>query len=72
MKVDTIVLWIVAAVAAFAALVYFAILVFGSIISGGLMLPALAIFLILAVVFAVILKQRLGNREDDYYETIEK
>ena len=72
MKIDTVVLWIIAVLAGIVGLIYFAMLVFGSIATGGMLLPGLAIFLAVVVVFAIVLKDRLSNREDDYYDKIEK
>ena len=72
MKIDTIVLYAVAALAGIAAVIYVAALVFGVVRTGGLLLPALIVFLAVIAVVVTVIRQRLGSREDDYYDTIEK
>ncbi|MEM9726782.1 MAG: hypothetical protein AAF909_15170 [Pseudomonadota bacterium] len=72
MKLDDVVLVAVAALAALAAVGYFAALIFGVIQTGGLLAPALIAAGGAAGVFAVVIRQRLRNREDDHYDKIER
>jgi len=72
MKIDDIVLYAVAALAVLGAVVYLGALVFGVIQTGGLLLPVLAVAIGVLGVFAVVVRQRLANREDDRYEKIER
>ncbi len=72
MKIDDFVLIAVAAVAGLAGLVYLIALMVGVIATGGLLLPALAVFGVVVGVFVVVIRQRLANAEDDKYEKIER
>jgi hypothetical protein len=72
MKVDDFVLMAVAVVAALAGAAYLVALVVGVIATGGMLLPALAVFGVVVGVFIVVLRQRLSNAEDDKYEKIER
>lgn len=72
MKLDDVVLVAVAILAALAATAYFAALIFGVIQTGGLLALALIAAGGVAGVFAVVIRQRLQNREDDHYDKIER
>lgn len=72
MKIDDFVLAAVAAFAALAGLAYLVALVVGVVQTGGLLLPALAVFMVVVGVVLVVIRQRLANREDDYYDKIER
>jgi len=71
-KIDNIVLVICAIVAGVMGGVYFLGLIIGVIQTGGLLLPVLVGFVAVIVIFGVVLKQRMGNAEDDHYENIER
>ncbi len=72
MKIDTLVLIAVAAIAGIVAAGYFLALVTGVIVSGGLLLPVLLVFIAAIAIFVIVLRQRLASREDDYYDKIER
>lgn len=72
MKIDDVVLYVIAGVAGLAALAYFAALLFGVVATRGVMLPALIAFLGVVALIYIVIRQRMSNREDDYYDTIEK
>lgn len=72
MKIDTLVLIAVAAIAGIIAAGYFLALVTGVIVSGGLLLPVLLVFIAAIAIFVIVLRQRLASREDDYYDKIER
>ncbi|MFK7943250.1 MAG: hypothetical protein AB8B85_10110 [Paracoccaceae bacterium] len=72
MKLDNVVLIMVAAFAALALFGYFVALVLGVVATNGLLLPGLMIFIGMIAIFAVVLRQRLKNSEDDHYENIER
>lgn len=72
MKIDTLVLIAVAAIAGIIAAGYFLALVTGVIVSGGLLLPVLLVFVAAIAIFVIVLRQRLASREDDYYDKIER
>lgn len=72
MKLDKIVLYIVAAIAAFFALFYLAAIALGSLSLGpyGLLLALPAA--VVAYIFYRVIVERLGDREDDHYDRIER
>lgn len=72
MKIDNIVLAICAVLAGVVAVMYFLGLIIGVIQTGGLLLPVLVGFVAVVVIFAVVLRQRMSNAEDDHYENIER
>ncbi|MEM7056916.1 MAG: hypothetical protein AAF557_04960 [Pseudomonadota bacterium] len=72
MKLDDLVLTICAVLAVLVAAVYFIGLIFGVIQTGGLLLPVLMGFIVIAVIFGVVIRQRLSSDEDDHYEEIER
>ena len=72
MKLDNIVLVICAVLAAFVVLGYGTALLIGVVHTGGLLLPVLIGFLVVLGIFAMVVRQRLNNAEDDHYENIER
>ncbi len=72
MKIDDVVLVVVAALAVVGAGAYLVALLIGVIATGGMLLPVLAAFVVAIGVFVVVVRQRLSNPEDDKYEKIER
>lgn len=72
MKIDTVVLTLVAVIAGLVLIGYFVALLVGVISTGGLLLPMLIGFVGIVSIFVVVLRQRLANSEDDHYEKIER
>ena len=72
MKIDGVVLVIVAVICGVVTAGYVVALLIGVFVSGGLLLPVLAVVVAVIAVFVVVIRQRLANREDDHYEKIER
>lgn len=72
MKLDNIVLVICAVLAGLVVIAYGTALLIGVVQTGGLLLPILIGFLVFLAVFAMVVRQRLHNAEDDHYENIER
>ena len=72
MRLEKFVLIVVCVIAGLMAAVYFVGLLIGTVVSYGLMLPILGIFVAAAVVVWIVIRQRLENAEDDHYDNIRR
>ena len=72
MPLDRIMLYMVGALALFAAILYGVALVIGAVSFGPLGILILIPAGIAVYIVQRIIRERLGNREDDYYDSIDR
>ncbi|MEM0922993.1 MAG: hypothetical protein AAGF44_02765 [Pseudomonadota bacterium] len=72
MPLDRLVLYIVAGIAVLVALSYLVAVVIGAVAIGPLGLVVLIPVAVVAYIAIRIIRERVGNAEDDYYDRIER